>query len=208
MFRYAKSIVAALSVMALGASLASSAHAQDTDDTMKPTNPFRIKIGGFFPSSSEVKDAVGDTWPHIGISYDFQKTTAENPTTYFAYIDGTTKKGDIRLANVDFDTTAGFTAFGLGARFFFTRPVLPTQFYGGIGIGAYMIRANAEGGGRDIDGNQTNFGGKLLGGVQFNQGFFLEVDYTLAGNVSVKDSLGTAYDGNMNGMTAAIGYRF
>lgn len=184
-------------LLAAGVLVGSGSSAWAQDESAKPTKPWRVKVGGFFPTKDAVKDTLGSTWAHFGVSYDFQKTLAEKPITYFAFVDGTNKSKDVSSPLFRTEYSLGYTGIGGGARFFLTPPDQTTQFYAGAGLGVYLFRGETKVNGvRMTDYKDTKFGGKLLGGVQLNQGIFAEADYTLPG------------ESDANGFNLAVGFRF
>jgi hypothetical protein len=167
-----KSLLAGAAVVVASVGLTSGAHAQSDKSTVRVEKPIRVKLGAYFTMGDN-----SDTLFSAGASYDFGKTKATNPLVYSAYADYYTKDGS--------------SLWGLGGsvRGYFTPAVSATRVYGGLGLGAYIF---------DPDGGstKTNFGGKLFAGVEFNQGFFGEIDYTYPG------------DSDADGIGASIGFRF
>lgn len=200
-----KRMVAALAVAGLGGVLANSAHAQTP--TNRVQKPFRIQLGAYFPTDSNVKDAVGSTMFQYGLSYDFAKTQATNPVTFNAYIDGALRTGDETIGGQNFDTEFTLTGFGVGLRSYFTPATAGTRLYGGAGIGAYSARVKASRTENNVtvsaSESSTKFGGKLLVGGEINQGFLAELSYTFVDKVSLG---GENY--NPSGVGLTIGYRF
>jgi len=164
-------------------------HAQVLDAPTVPVQkPVTIKLGAFFPTDSNARDAVGNTWFAVGADYAFRKTDAAAPVLPLVYVDyaGKSKNG-FRLSTVG--VGVGVRAYGNRAT---TTKVVP--FYG-AGIGAYFLNASGNG----IDETETRLGGKVNIGVELNQGPFLEAAYTLTGKVSGDD---------LNGISVLIGTRF
>ncbi|MDX1932801.1 MAG: outer membrane beta-barrel protein [Capsulimonadales bacterium] len=164
------------------------ARAQDPVRPALPVDrPWRVKLGAFFPTNGDLTDVFGKTFFSYGASYDFGKTTAVNPIVYSGYFDGTTRSR----------SGARITYYSLGAqgRYYFNPVVDPVRTYAGGGLGIYLLNSTGSG---DTD-NDFRLGGKLLGGLEFNNGFFAEADYTLIGSVR-----GTT----PNGFNVALGYRF
>jgi len=160
-----------------------------TETTAKVMKPFRIKLGAFFPTDGDAKDALGDAFFSYGVSYDIFKTKATNPLIVSAYLDGyNASKSGNRINMI---------SIGPAARYYF-NPVVeaPTRFYAGAGLGAYFLNLKADNGDSE---NKTKFGGKVFGGLEFGPGFFGEVDYTWISEVE---------DFNPGGFDVQIGYRF
>lgn len=165
------------------AGIVSTAHAQVTP----VERPFRIKLGGLFPTDNSVSDRVGNYLFSYGVGYDFGKTTATAPTVYSFYLDGATRsRGDDRLT---------YNGIGVGLRRYFTPALLPTRFYAGAGIGGYLVNSRRA----NDSNNDFKFGGKLLAGAELNGGLFGEVDYTLISSVK-------GY--TPQGFNVSLGYRF
>jgi hypothetical protein len=189
-----KTLLAGALVAGISTGLATTASAQTkagttADETVKVLKPFRIKVGAFFPTDGDAKDALGSTFISYGVSYDFLKTQAANPLIISAYVDGYNKsKSGNRLNSI---------GVGPELRYYFNPVVAtPTRFYAGAGIGAYFLNAKADNGDSE---NKTKFGGKVFGGLEFGPGFFGEVDYTFISKVE---------DFNPSGIDLQVGYRF
>lgn len=156
--------------------------------TVAVQKPATVKLGLFFPTSSDARDAVGKTWFTAGADYAFRKTDAAAPVLPLIYVDYAGKnKNGLSLSSV---------GVGLGVRAYGNRAtntkVVP--FYG-AGIGAYFLHGSGGG----TSENKTRFGGKINAGVELNQGPFLEAAYTLTGKVAGDD---------LNGVSVLIGDRF
>ncbi len=172
------------SVIGLGAP---RAHAQVSDDTLKVQKPFTVKVGAFFPSDGDVRDAVGNTFLNLGVSYDFAKTQAVNPTVFGVYVDYFAKSDDGIRLNV--------FAIGPQAKFYFSPATEAQKFYGGVGVGYYSV--NARGGGASE--TKGRIGGKLMLGYEFAGGVLAEADYNFIGDVEGVNSSGAGL---------RLGYRF
>jgi len=158
------------------------AHAQD--DTKAVERPYRIKVGGFFPTEGDVKDAYGSTFFSGGVSWDFSKTLATNPTVFTLYTDYTRgERGD---------NTLGIWGLGVGARFLFAPANSSGQPYGELGLGYYNVDFSPG-------PSAGRVGGKLGLGYQLNQGLFGEVEYNLIDKVEGV---------NPSGVRLNVGYRF
>lgn len=163
-------------------------HAQDIGPTVPVQKPVSIKIGAFFPTDSNARDAVGNTWLTAGADYAFRKTDAAAPVLPLVYVDYAGKnKNGITLSTVG--VGVGVRAYGNRAT---TTQVVP--FYG-AGIGAYFLHGSGGG----TSENKTRLGGKVNAGVELNSGPFLEAAYTLTGKVQGDD---------LNGISVSIGDRF
>jgi hypothetical protein len=185
-----KTLLAGALMAGIGTGLATTASAQAPTanvPTQQAAKPFAVKLGVNFPTDGDVKDAVGSTWFGFGLSYDIGKTKTAAPLVYGAYFDGTfaSKSGNEA------------SAFGIGpeARYYFGAPTQPVNFYAGAGIGAYFLHLKADGSSE----NTTRFGGKLLAGAEFKQGFLGELSYTFPGNV---------HGSTLNNWGIQVGYRF
>jgi len=179
--------IAALVAASVAGFGAQNARAQVSDDTLKVQKPFTIKLGAFFPSDGDVRDAVGETFFSAGISYDFAKTQAVNPTVFGAYVDYFGKSDNGIRLNV--------FAIGPQAKFYFSPATAPSKFYGGVGVGYYSI--NARGGGASE--TKGRIGGKLMLGYEFQGGFLAEADYNFISEVQGV---------NPSGAGLRLGYRF
>lgn len=165
-------------VGALGALLCAAAGAQA--QTAEPVQkPITIKLGVFLPSNGDVKDVLGKTWFSAGADYAFNKQGDTQNVMPLAYVDyaGSNKNG----------VKANFIGVGAGVRYYTSPPgTSSTTPYVGAGVGAYFI--HASGGGDST--NNTRIGGKINLGVEFQQMYLVEANYTYAGKVS-----GTTLDG-------------
>jgi hypothetical protein len=182
---FASALVAGIST---GLATAASAQAPTANvPTQEAAKPFAVKLGVAFPSDGDAKDAVGSTWFTFGLNYDIGKTKTTAPVVYGAYLDGTfaSKNGN------------DVSAFGLGpeARYYFGAPTMPVSFYAGAGIGVYLLHASGNGASQ----TNTRFGGKLLAGAEFKQGFLGELAYNWTGNV---------HSLTLNNFALLVGYRF
>lgn len=169
---------AALSAAALAAllslGLAPGASAQSATPAEKPIT---IKLGVFLPSGSTLKNAVSDTWFSAGLEYALvPKPGAETAAQSFvplAYI-------DYAVANRH-GVNADYVGVGPGFRYNLAAPGSSTLIpYVGAGAGAYFLHAKGFGG----SSNKTNFGYRLNAGVEYNQAYLLEINYTDANSVS------------------------
>ncbi len=169
-----------MAVILLGASLAGIAAGARADDAAPVVKPVTIKLGVFLPSNGNIKDALGKTWFSAGADYAFNKQGTGQSVMPLAYVDyaGASRHG----------LKGDFVGVGAGVRGYASAPGASTTApYFGAGVGAYFIHASANGGGST---NTTRFGGKINVGVEFQQMYLLEANYTYAGKVS-----GTTVDG-------------
>ena len=198
----------ALSLFSLLALLcAPSAQAQPAKGAMvKVERPFRVKIGGFFPTNRVTKSEVGKNFFSFGATWDFAKNPGPVPVFYSVFFDnaGKTSNTDVTppgaTGSVEVGTERGYSGLGVALRNYLVPEGSPYNFYVGGGLGIYQFRSRTP----QLEGNNfrsksktnTRFGGKFFTGAEMPQGYFGELDYTLPG-----DSTG-------NGVTLAIGYRF
>lgn len=215
-------LVAGVATFVLGWGMSTSAYAQDALPVQKP---FRVKIGGLFPTDAAVRDAIGNNLIFVGLGYDFSKTTSTSPTIIEAYFDYA-NKSDTR--NVPIETGSGQlidnirskatgTVYGVGvaARYLFSPPTTPTQAYAGAGVGIYNVQYketnSLQGESESFSESKTGLGGKLFAGIQSNAGFFGEIEYNLFPTLTFTDDFGdepTNVDVKTNGFALRIGYRF
>jgi len=183
-------ILAASAALALVGGFAGQAHAQQTIAGKPYTDvqrPWRVKLGGFLPTNGAVQDSFGRSFFSYGASYDLGKTLDYNPTVGSVYFDGTSRSR----------SGAKLSYYGLGVqgRYYLNPVVTPVRFYGGAGVGAYLLN-NKIGGDNH---NDTRLGGKFLAGAEMNNGWFAEADYTLINSVRGH---------SQNGFNLGLGYRF
>ena len=157
----------------LGASLCGVTSAARADDAAPVQKPVTIKLGVFLPSNGNLKNAVGKTWFSAGADYAFNKQGGGQSVMPLAYVDYAGKSSHGLNVN--------YTAVGLGVRGYGSPPGTSTTApYFGVGVGAYFIHAS---GGGDTT-NDTRLGGKVNLGIEFQQMYLLEANYTYAGKVS------------------------
>ena len=164
--------------LALVGLLGTGASAQTTD-AAPVVKPITIKLGAFFPTNGALKNAVGKTWFTAGADYAFSKLGDQQNLMPLVYADyaGTNKSG----------LTVDYVGVGPGARYYLTAPgVSTTTPYVGGGVGAYFLHASGNG----ASYNKTKFGFKVNAGIEFQQLYLVEVNYTNAGSES-----GTRFDG-------------
>ncbi|MGI4789100.1 MAG: outer membrane beta-barrel protein [Janthinobacterium lividum] len=181
-------LLAATFGAALCGLLGTSASAQSTTPAEKPIT---IKLGAFFPSSSNLKNAASDTWFSAGAEYAFKSGATQSipsSVTPLAYVDyaGINRHG----------VNSNYVGVGPGFRYALTAPGTSTlNPYVGAGIGAYFVHAKGFG----LSDNKTNFGYRLNAGVEFNQSYLFEINYTDPGSLT-----GTHF----GGFNVQVGARF
>lgn len=173
-----QTIPAALSAAALSAvlsfSLAPGASAQSATPAEKPIT---LKLGVFLPGGSALKNAASDTWFSAGAEYALvPKPGAETAAQSF-----------VPLGYIDYAVSnrhgvnADYVGVGPGFRYNLAAPGSSTLIpYVGAGAGAYFLHAKGIGG----SSNKTNFGYRLNAGVEFNQSYLFEINYTDANSLS------------------------
>ena len=174
-----KTVAVSLLGVSLCGALGVGASAQTTD-AAPVTKPIAIKLGVFLPSNGDVKNAIGKTWFSAGAEYAFSKIGDQQNLLPLAYVDYAGKSGH--------GINADYVGVGPGARYYFSAPGASTSVtpYVGAGIGAYFLHASGNG----DSVNKTKFGFRVNAGVEFQQMYLLEVNYTNAGSES-----GTRFDG-------------
>jgi opacity protein-like surface antigen len=191
---------------ALGAFLCvTGAQAQTAPIVQAPVSKaITIKLGAFFPSSGDVKNAAGSTFFSVGAEYAFISKNSASPIVPLVYVDyaGGSKKTSVDDGagnSASLDLSASTVGIGGGARYEIgasgTSMVVP---YVGAGVGVYFdhVKAavNLNAGGQSDSGsdslNKTQLGFRLNAGVEFQKMYLLEVNYTNAGSVE-----GTRIDG-------------
>lgn len=157
-----------MAVILLGTTLSGISVGAQAQDTAAPVQkPISIKLGVFLPSNGNIKAALGKTWFSAGAEYAFNKQGNTQNIMPLAYVDyaGAKKNG------ID----ANFIGVGPGVRYYTSPPGTSTTTpYLGAGVGAYFI--HASGGGDST--NNTRFGGKVNIGIEFQQMYLLEANYT------------------------------
>ena len=183
----------------------SMASAQDVQ------KPVTLKLGAFFPANSDVKRAVGNTWFSAGLEYAFPKPAAVTNSplsalTPLIYVDYTGKSKDIDGGTVDARTVN----VGVGVKYYAPAAagtVTTTHPYIGAGIAAAVVHAKSSQTFTDgeaivtssVTKDQTNFGFKINGGVEFAQNYLVDVAYWNSGKVQ-----GT----HLDGYAVSLGYKF
>lgn len=173
-----KTRIIGAAALALGSLLGTGAAAQ-TDTIPAAEKPLTLKLGAFLPTNGTVKKAVGNTWFSAGAEYAFSPLAEEPGLTPLVYVDyaGASKHG----------LAVNYIGIGPGARYYLTPPGAgTTPIYIGGGIGGYFLHASGDGSSL----NKTKFGFKVDAGIEFQQQYLVEVNYTNAGSDS-----GTRFDG-------------
>jgi hypothetical protein len=186
----ANTVLAASAAFVLIGVVGGSAQAQQTIAGTPVTNvqrPWRVQLGGFLPTNQNVQDTLGRSFFSYGASYDLGKTTSYNPTMASVYFDGSSQSRDgARLS---------YYGLGLEGRHYFNPGWRSLRYYGGAGVGAYLLNNDVGGDSH----NDTRLGAKLLAGAEMNNGFFGEANYTLINSVRGHSP---------NGFNLGVGYRF
>lgn len=163
-----------------------------------------MKLGAFFPSNSDLKDAVGSTFFSAGTEYAFPSKTNVSALVPLAYLDyaGRSKSRSVNDGqgnSVSATLTTSTVGLGGGVRYYLGAPGAGTTSpYLGAGLGVYFDHikadANVSSGGQSGSGssslNKTQLGFRLNAGVEFQQKYLVEINYTNAGSVE-----GTRIDG-------------
>lgn len=137
-------------------------------------HPLSIKIGALFPTNSSASDNSGNAQIDAGLDYAFGKTgSVANPalpSIYLDYFGGSRNGGHV-------DTVA----LGVAIREYANTPsgnnrqaVSP---YLGFGLGGYFTDIKNTRGFFTRSGSNLNFGGKIMGGVEFSGNYFVEANY-------------------------------
>lgn len=153
------------------------------------SQPIRVQLGGFFPTSSTVTGTLRRAALYGGASYDMYNMGSKGgtPTVAGIYADASyNSSGGLHLTQV---------GVGVDGRVYAGGSTYGGQFYIGAGVGAYFLNAN----GFFASTNNTRLGGKIFVGYEFSQGFFVEGGYTFITSVSGISP---------SGFQAALGYKF
>lgn len=147
--------------------------------------PITLKLGVFLPSGSRLKNAASDTWFSAGAEYALVpkpgEETAASSFLPLAYVDyaGSNRNG----------VNARYIGVGPGFRYNLAAPGSSTLIpYVGAGAGAYFL----HGSGLGSSSSKTQFGYRLNAGVELNQAYLFEVNYTDA------NTLGSTRFGGFN----------
>ena len=192
---------------AAGALLAVLAPATaSAQDVQKPVT---LKLGAFFPSNGDVKKALGNTWLAAGLEYAIQKPAAAtgsplNAVTPLIYLDYAGKSKKVNGIDLDGRTIN----LGVGVKYYApTQGAVTVRPYIGAGIGAAFVHAKSSQTTTNgevttttsVTKDQTNFGYKINGGVEFAQNYLVDVAYWNSGKVGGV---------HLDGYGVSLGYRF
>ena len=153
---------------ALSVGFSAGASAQSAAPAEKPIT---LKLGVFLPSGSRIKNAASDTWFSAGLEYALVPKPGEEaaassllPLAYLDYA-GSNRNG----------VNARYIGVGPGFRYNLAAPGSGTLIpYVGAGAGAYFL----HGSGLGSSSSKTQFGYRLNAGVEFNQAYVFEINYT------------------------------
>jgi hypothetical protein len=136
-----------------------------------------LKLGAFFPGSSDSRDLGGATQYVIGLDYLLPSASTKTSATsvYLDYLGGAKNSGSVHTTGV------GLSLRSTGSNAYF-----------GAGLGIYSTNVTFDNDGDDIfRGNSstssTGGGGKVFAGFDLGSGVDLEFDYHIlpsAGGVS------------------------
>ena len=188
-----KTTTATLWAAAFGAALSCGLNTTASAQSAAPAaKPITLKLGVFLPGGSRLKNAASDTWFSAGLEYALvPKPGAETAAASFlplGYI-------DYAVSNRH-GVNADYVGIGPGFRYTLAAPGSSTLIpYVGAGLGAYFLHGSGFGGST----NKTNFGYRLNAGVEFNQSYLAEINYTDA------NSLGST---RFRGFNLQVGARF
>jgi hypothetical protein len=193
-----RTTVAALAVTALVMTLGGSANAQST----KVENPFRVKVGAFFPVDSDTQDALGSNFISFGLGYDFRQVYTFRPTTLGFYADGFHRTRSTSAARSE----STVLSLGLESRFALWNEPPSRDFnpYAGAGIGVYYTRFKQElSTGPVQSATRTSVGGKFFIGTEAWGNWLAEAQFDFVPHPSVFGE-----DQDLNGWQLRLGYRF
>ncbi len=156
-----------------------AAHAQT--EIITGSKPLRLKIGGYFPTSGNTKNAFGKNLYAVGASYHLVRLLPFE--AYADYADQSKSGGRLQI----FD-------FGASVHFNLIPPALHIigSPFVEAGLGYYSVKAGG--------GNTNNrLGGKVALGYELPFGVFGEAEYDVISKVNGYDP---------SGYRLNIGYRF
>jgi hypothetical protein len=164
--------------VAVAISLAGTALAGDA------VNRWNLRLGGFYPGESSVRDATDNVWPAVGVDWLLRIGTQYNSTFQLSVDWLSTNSGpDYTITPVTF----GITWNG-------QEPQNPGwRMYAGLGAGWYFVDSNGG-------GNDDKFGGYLNLGWMNEKGQSLDLRYHWFDEFS-----GGA---DAHGLVGAVGFRF
>lgn len=182
--------------------------------------PVRLKIGSLSPADKNFKDAAGNYLLHGSVSYDLPARRSDSPAILFLYLEGLRKKRRAGRSDRNVGESIEGVSAGLGARYFLTRQGQSARFYVGGGVGVSLLRAEIDdqGDGSDLSNTRvmvkrearaTRISGKLLCGVLFKPGIFIELEYAMPGAINIQiEERGRYLGGTLNGLSTAVGFHF
>ena len=145
---------------------ASMAEAQDTG-----LIPFRVKLGGMYPTNSNTRNATGNV--HLGGEVDMALPRLFGGKYFLSasYLQGSDNGNKLRVIPLT-----------IGRYFQPPNPAksLTGNVYAGAGLGAYLLRGQV---GATSD-SKTTIGGYGSVGYQFPNPYFVEAKYHLTGKVN------------------------
>lgn len=174
-------IAGAVALMSFGGATLSAAEELD--------RPFRITVGGLFPSDDDVTDLTEDTHFNLGLSYDLWGKLAQ---------------GRYYRGGVFFDLSTSesngnrYNAYGFGG---FGRLYLGDQStsawrpYVGASLGVYFLDYELGA----INDESSRLGAGIFGGIESLNGLFGQVGYRW---------IGSDRGFNASGLTLSAGFRF
>ncbi len=179
-----KRIVTALAAVAAFGMLVSAANAQEWFRTSQ-AKPNTVKLGIFMPSNGDVKDATKDVWFNAAIERVIADVpdSASDITCELGYMRAK-GDGDYKLRNIPLT---------LNWRVHAPQSMAGgSSLYYGLGAGPNFIRA--EDGSSD---SLVKLGGAAFVGIE-NKDWMCELKYNYV----------KAWDKNVGGLIATVGYRF
>lgn len=157
------------------------AHAQDEPDR----KPLAVKVGLYFALNEDARRAGGSGMLHMEADYTLQSGVEGNSLSYTQLGIGLTQRRDLQIIPITLSQVY--------------RDPNATQdrgFYYGLGLGIYVVDMETAG----TSGKKKNlFGGSVIGGMEFGNNIFGEVEYHLISRYDKK---------NVSGLQLAVGMRF
>jgi hypothetical protein len=139
---------------------------------------FRVKAGVFLPQNTSLKNAVGNTWLKVGADVNL-------PASLFPL--GSTRVG------IDYVVNGSSNIVPITLTQIFQPSVaVRSPVYAGAGIGLWTGHIKGS-------GTSTQFGFRLLAGIEFSERFFGEVQYDFV------DKLGGV---RADGLSVLVGLKF